>query len=188
MKPGIISAISAMTVIVAITASGCSKSTPPSPSVSGPKKFFVVPAISKDTKVGELVLGHTTLKEALEILPAFPDHPPAPRAEKLGPGHIGKTREVMENVDVVYNPMWSPLTLLFDRNNKLVIVTRSFVSDERKEARKIYEQHKQQLKEVYRESTTILQGEIQACITMEVTLDKSGDPNPIAYIYTCSTR
>lgn len=188
MKSRTISAMSAIVVVVVVTASGCSKGPPPIPPTAGPAKFFAVPAISKDTKVGELTLGHTTLKQALAILPAFPDHPPAPRNEKPGPEHIGKTREVMENVVVGYNPMWSPLILLFDRNDKLAVVARSFTQGETKEARKIFDRHKPQLREVYKGSTTILQGEIQACITLEVTLDASGDPNPIAYFYTCSTR
>src|SRR3990172_9604712 len=35
------------------------------------EKPFIVPAVSMDTKVGELALGQTTLKQALDILPAF---------------------------------------------------------------------------------------------------------------------
>jgi hypothetical protein len=94
----------------------------------------------------------------------------------------------MERVALGYNPMWSPLMLLFDKDNKLVLVARTFILDEKKEARKIYDQHKQQLKEVYKESTTIFQAEVQPCITLEVTLNELDDPNPIAYIYTCSTE
>ncbi len=188
MKSGAVSVVSAMIVIAFLAASGCSKSAPPNPSTAGPAKFFVIVAISNDAKVGELVLGHTTLKQALEILPAFPDRPPAPRSEKPGPEYIGKTREVMEKADLGYNPMQSPMTLRFDRNGKLVLVARTFTPAERKEARKIYDQHKQQLKEVSRGTTTILQGDVQPCVTLQVTLDKSGNPNPITYIYTCATR
>jgi hypothetical protein len=156
----------------------------------GQENPFIVPAISKHTKVGELVLGNTTLKQALKILPAFPGYGPAPANKKPEPRHIGKTREVLERVDLGYNPMWSPQILLFDKNKMLVLVARSFVTEEEgTEARKIYDQHKDQLKEVYKQSgDTILQGEIQPCITLEVTIDESGNPNPIAYIYYCPTQ
>lgn len=152
--------------------------------------LFTVPAITMDKQVGDLVLGRTTLKQALEILPAFPGYPPQPLDSRLKPEHVGKVREVLSRAKVGYNPMWSPHILIFDKYSKLVIVQRNF-SGAHEEGNKIYEKHKNQLKEVAKLSKdshfphSRLQGEITECITMEVILNELGEVNDVGYIYTC---
>jgi len=169
---------------------------------SAPGQPFIIPAILMDgKKVGDLVLGQTTLKQALQIMPAWPGHPPKPfpleQFEKGEPGlleRLGKVGEVLKRVKKSYNPMMAMYILLFDKNEKLVIIQRDFTDmKEKEEVGKIYDQYQQQLKEVYKDTEVVrVQGEIQPCITLEVFLDtkklKSGEPYRTGYIFTCPTN
>lgn len=84
--------------------------------------------------------------------------------------------------------------LIFDKNEKLVIVQRDFTDmKEKEEVGKIYDQYQAQLKEVYKDTEVIrMQGEIQPCITLEVFFDtkklKSGEPYRTGHIFTCPTN
>ena len=169
---------------------------------SVPTQPFIIPAILMDgKKVGDLVLGQTTLKQALQIMPAWPGYPPKPlpieQFEKAEPGlleRLGKVGEVLKRVKKLYNPMMAMYILLFDKNEKLVIIQRDFSDEkEKEEVGKIYDQYRHQLKEVYKDSEIVrVQGEIQPCITLEVFLDtkkqKSGEPFRAGYIFTCPTN
>jgi hypothetical protein len=161
-------------------------------SQPGLEQLFIIPAVLMDgKKVGDLVLGRTTLKEALKIMPAWRGYPPKPppkfREEDLK--RLGKVGDVLGRTKLGYNPMMALYILFFDKNKKLVIVQRDFSDEkEKQEVRKIYDQHQHQLKEVYKESDFIrMQGEIQPCITLEVFLE-SGEPFRVGYIFTCPTK
>ena len=171
---------------------------------SGSGQPFVIPAIPMDgKKVGDLVLGQTTLNQALQIMPPWPGHPPMPlridEFEKANPGLLesfGKVGEVLRKVKKSYNPMKAMYILFFDKNEKLVIVQRDFsdyVKEEREEIGKIYDEYQHQLREVYRDSQGIrMQGQIQPCITLEIMLNtmkaKSGEPFRTGYVFTCPTK
>lgn len=163
---------------------------------------FIISAILMDgKKVGDLVLGQTTLKQALQIMPPWPGYSPKPlpreQFEKAEPGlleRLGKVGEVLKRAKKGYNPMKAMYILIFDKNEKLVIVQRDFSDKEEiEEVGKIYDQYRHQLKEVYKDSEIVrMQGEIQPCITLEVFLDtkklKSGEPFRTGYIFTCPTN
>ena len=170
---------------------------------SVPAQPFIIPAILMDgKKVGDLVLGQTTLDQALKIMPAWPGHPPdgplpLEEFEKANPGlleRFGKVGEVLKRVKKSYNPMMAMYILLFDKNEKLVIIQRDFLDEKEKEGvGKIYNQYQHQLKEVYKDTEVVrVQGEIQPCITLEVFLDtkrqKSGEPFRTGHIFTCPTN
>ncbi len=168
---------------------------------SAPFQPFIIPAVLMDgKKAGDLVLGQTTLKQALQIMPPWPGYPPKPlpreQFEKAAPEleHLGKVGEVLKRAKKGYNPMKAMYILIFDKNEKLVIVQRDFLDkEEKEEVGKIYDQHRNQLKEVYRDSEVErMQGEIQPCITLEVFLDikklKSGEPFRAGYVFTCPTK
>ena len=169
---------------------------------SAPTQPFIIPAVLMDgKKVGDLVLGQTTLKQALQIMPPWPGFPPKPFSlelfEKAEPGlleRLGKASEVLKRVKKAYNPMTAMYILFFDKNEKLVIIQRDFLDKkEEEEVEKIYEQYQYQMEEVYKGAEVVrMQGEIQPCITLEVFLDikkqKSGEPFRAGYIFTCPTK
>lgn len=151
-------------------------------SPKGETKSFTVPAVTQGRNVGNLTLGQTTLRQALKILPAFPGYPPEPPSRELDPEHVGKVREALRKAKLGYNPMWSPSILIFDNNEKLIIVQTNF--DDLEEGKKVYEKYKYQLKEVSKQR---LQGDIEPCITLEIFLRETGEINGAGYIYTCPT-
>jgi len=173
---------------------------------SVPAQTFIIPAILMDGKnVGDLVLGQTTLEQALQIMPPWPGYPPKPlpleEFEKANPGlleRLEKAGEVLKRVKKSYNPMNALYILFFDKNEKLVIVQRDFTfKKEREETRKMYEQYQHQMKEVYRDKerdkeVVRMQGEIQPCITLEVISDikelKTDGPFRTGHIFTCPTK
>lgn len=83
-------------------------------------KATVIPArLLNGTVVGELVMGQSTLNEALEILPPYPgDRPKKSHGAKSSwiPDEIG---EVLDGNIYNYNPAFSGLILGFDRKKKL---------------------------------------------------------------------
>jgi len=169
---------------------------------SAPGQAFITPAVLMGgKKVGDLILGQTTLKQALQIMPPWPGYPPKPLPreafEEGEPGlleRLGKVGEVLKRAKKGYNPMKAMYILIFDKNEKLVIVQRDFLDkEEKEEVEKIYDQYRHQLKEVYKDTEVVrMQGEIQPCITLEVFLDikkpKSGEPFRAGYIFTCPTN
>ena len=137
---------------------------------SGSEKPFMVPAISMDKKVGELQVGHTSLDQALKILLVFPDHSPTPRTGEPGPEIIGKnTRGQGIGRSRLQSDVEPPDPAI--RQEQLTGACG-----------------KNLMEEVYKKSTTTLQGEVRPCITLEILLNDTGEPNPIAYMYTCSTN
>ena len=124
---------------------------------SAPGQAFITPAVLMGgKKVGDLILGQTTLKQALQIMPPWPGYPPKPLPreafEEGEPGlleRLGKVGEILKRAKKGYNPMKAMYILIFDKNEKLVIVQRDFLDkEEKEEVEKIYDQYRHQLKEV----------------------------------------
>jgi hypothetical protein len=91
-------------------------------SQSGAEQTFRVPAYLVDsTRVGDLILGETTLEEALKMFPqSSGDYEGNPRAPHgFPPVKVGRKAPLPVQV---YNPWKTMYALFFDENDKLVII------------------------------------------------------------------
>lgn len=172
------------------------KSSPKAPSQPGSAgKPLIYPAVLVNgQKAGDLILGETTLKQALKILPPWPAYPPGPiPLSELSPGYAGKVREVLLKAKKSYNPAESLFMLYFDENEKLIMIqdnTIGFDKQKTEAVKNIISRYP--LKEVYRDSKfIIMQGEMQPCVFLEVMLDAGNgknEPFEAGYLYTCPTK
>ena len=139
--------------------------------VSESTNQFIFPAvdIGKRQREGDLILGSTTMKQAVKMLPSWPGH--KPQRKKLNkPGKLGK---VLRDV-YTYIPMISVnhLSLAFNKNKKLVVVQANFLGEKERNRKQqnikaLIEQY--QLKEESRNVKEItLQGEITDCVSVNV--------------------
>jgi tetratricopeptide (TPR) repeat protein len=161
---------------------------------------FIFPALTdRRYSKGNLILGLTTMKQAVEMLPQWPGHPPRGKSQKeLGtsPGAVG---EALRNIRYQFNPAFADFILAFDKNKILIVIISKVIDslhsnseEEIIQQEKIIKMIKQHhFKEVLRDEQTItLRGEIMPCITMEVFKPTSTSTpiSRIGYFYTCPTK
>ena len=170
-----------------------------------------------------LILGSTTTTQAAEMLP--PDdytssHGARALTGKVTKPRIGKVGKVIDNVrsfySTAYDTLPSALDLIFDKNDKLVVIRNidsMLSSSEEDTYESIYEINPERLKkigrmrrekyrdfmrkhqfaEVYRDDREkTMRAEITPCVTVDISVPS--DPNSdffifgTEYIYTCPTK
>jgi tetratricopeptide (TPR) repeat protein len=153
---------------------------------------FIFPAVLMDgRRGGDLVLGSTTMKQAVKMLPPWPGHGP----KRVQRGDIktssGKVGEVLRKVKYQYNAMAADFILGFDKNKKLVIIQTSLSTDRSAQEKMSNMMNQNQLEEESRDSNGIrMRGEIMPCVTMEVLVPSAGDKpiEAVGYFFTCPTK
>jgi len=152
------------------------------------EKEFVFPAVLwTGERKGELLLGRTSLAEALQIVPPLHGHGPTPPTRTTAPGKVGK---VLQKVKTGYNPRSADFILIFDEHEKLAMIQLKLSSSEaeQKMIRKILVEYQFQ-KVVESEAVTRMQGDIAPCITLDVFVPQMAD-SPVAdmgFVFTCAT-
>jgi tetratricopeptide (TPR) repeat protein len=154
---------------------------------------FIFPAVIGvyRQRVGNLILGITTMNQAEKLLPAWPGHGP----NRVGRGEVDISRDLVEefNIKYLFNPMFADFILGFNKNRKLVLIIVSFWDDENAREKLTNMINKYQLKEMLRDSNGIkMQGEIMPCVRIEIFLSSEADSDmPVesaGYFYTCPTK
>lgn len=147
---------------------------------------FIFHAVLVDgQKAGDLILGQTTLEQAVKIFPnpPFPSYEGDPRPPRGYPQvKAGKIKPKF-----VYNPWNTMYALYFDENNKLIIVVE--LESQRVKKQDIISRYPQ-LKETSRDLESYeMQGEIKPCITLMVLFRSNDDTiDQMAYVFTCETK
>jgi tetratricopeptide (TPR) repeat protein len=154
---------------------------------------FIFPAVVAGyrQRAGDLVLGLTIMKQAVNILPPWPGHGP----HRVGRGELALSPtlpdEVLRKVKYLYSGMGADFMLGFDKNKKLVLIDTSLSSDRSAQEKMTNMINQYQLKEVSRNSNEIrMRGEIMPCVTMEVPVPIAGDKpiEGVDYFFTCPTK
>lgn len=160
---------------------------------SDASKEFIFPAVTMGRRrAGDLVLGSTTMKQAVEMLLPWPGYG---RPKRVRRGDIktssGKVGEVLRKVKYLYNPMGPPLMLGFDKNKKLVLIETDLSTDRSAQEKMRNMINQNPLEEESRDSNNIrMRGEIMPCVTMEVLVPLAGNEpiEAVDYFFTCPTK
>ena len=160
---------------------------------SDASKEFIFPAVTMGRRrAGDLVLGSTMMKQAVEMLPPWPGYR---RPKRVRRGDMktssGKVGEVLRKVKYLYNPMGTPLMLGFDKNKKLVLIETGLSSDRSAQEKMRNMINQNPLEEESRDSNNIrMRGEIMPCVIMEVLVPLAGDEpiEAVDYFFTCPTK
>lgn len=153
---------------------------------------FAYPAVLVDGRsMGDLILGQTTLEEAIRMFPsAPPGYEGNPRSPRGFPQ--AKIGQVSPKPRLVYNPWMTLYLLYFDANHRLVIVVDGGKSRSRGLSRQEMMKQYPDLKETQRDSNSPeyeMQVEIQPCLTLMLLISASNNiVGDIAYVYTCPTQ
>lgn len=159
-------------------------------NVSGQVQPFAYPAVlTNGRSVGNLILGQTTLEQAVKMFPPIPPgaqgNPRPPRAYPEA-----KIGQVSPKPTLVYNPWMTLYLLFFDSNVKLVIVVDGGKSKLRGLSQQEMLRQYPQLKETDRDSLEYeMQVEIQPCVTLMLLFStRDNTVGDIAYVFTCPTQ
>ncbi len=151
---------------------------------------FAYPAVLIDGRsVGNLILGHTTLDQAVRMFPPSPTgYEGSPRPPRGFP--VAKIGQVSPKPTLVYNPWMTLYLLFFDANQQLVIIVDGGKSKLRGLTQQEMLKQYPQLKEMSRDSLEYeLQVEIQPCVTlMALFSTRDNTVGDIAYVFTYSTQ
>jgi len=187
--------------------------------ISNVSNEFIYPVAGDCVAESNLILGSTTKTQAVEMLPpAFYYRYGAAAVYRPTKPLIGKVGKVVDNAKYKYEPeiggtyfkLYQPnLLLVFDKNNKLVVIRIGHLmpltetGDERSRqiGRKRLEKYRDlmrqyQFAEVYRETIwtdlKVMRAEIAPCVTADISVPV--EPRStfvtyvVEYIYTCSTK
>jgi len=148
---------------------------------------FIFQAVLTDgTTAGDLILGQTTVEQAVKMFPKTPPsyegNPRLPHG--YPPVKVGK---IKPKPTLVFNPSMTMYALFFDENKKLVIINELLA--QKKSQQEIIGQYPQ-LKETYRDSLEYeMQGEIKPCVTFMVLFSSEDSvATQAAYAFTCETK
>jgi hypothetical protein len=143
------------------------------------------PAFADYLWVGEVVLGETTLRDAIGLFPptygeGAPRRPrgfPAARAGKVQPEPVQ-----------VFNPFKTMYALFFDRNDRLVVFEELGDEFEQQPVSDLLSKYPT-LRETQRlKGERELQGEIAPCVVLMLLVDDDDRVTSVAYVFTCPTR
>jgi hypothetical protein len=158
--------------------------------VSAQGQTFAYPAVLLDGRsAGNLILGQTTVEQAVRMFPAAPSgYEGNPRSPRGFPE--AKVGQVSPKPTVVFNPWMTLYLLYFDSNRRLVIVVDGGKSRFRGSSQQEMLSQYPQLKETYRDSLEYeMQVEVQPCVTLMLLISSRGNMvGDIAYTYTCPTQ
>lgn len=162
----------------ATTSSGVSRQ----PMPRGESMAF--PALVSYRLVGEVVLGETTLREAIAMFPTTSGEGAPRRPKQLPPIKAGKVRPEPAKV---FNPFATMYALYFDRNDRLVLLEELGNELEGQSLEGILSRYPA-LREVgRRRDTRELQGEIAPCVVLVLVVGPDDLVQAAAYAYTCQT-
>lgn len=151
---------------------------------------FAYPAVLTDGRaVGNLILGQTTLEQAVRMFPAGPrGYEGNPRPPRGFPE--AKIGQVSPKPNLVYNPWMTIYRLYFDVNLRLVIILDGGKSRLRGQSQQELQRQYPQIIETYRDPLEYeMQVEVQPCVTLMVLISARGNTvGDIAYVFTCATR
>ena len=137
-------------------------------------------------KAGELVLGQTTIRQAIKMYPRPPrDYKGVPQAPRnYPPVTVG---DYLPKPKIVYAPYKSRYVLYFDGNEKLVMV-QDTESDRKGKKRADIAKLYPGLTETNRSDKAYeMQGKAAPCLTVMFLFDKDDTVTQVAYAYTCKT-
>jgi hypothetical protein len=143
------------------------------------------PAIADYRRVGEIVLGETTLQDAVGLFPPTRGEGSPRRPHGYPVARIGK---VQPEPVRVFNPYQTMYALFFDRNDRLVILQELGDEFEQQPVADLLAKYP-----VLRETRRLtnereLQGEIAPCVVLMLHVDRDDLVQAVAYVYSCSTR
>lgn len=169
--------------------------------LSEDKKDFVFPVLDDTKKLseGKLVLGKSTMKETVEMLPPWPGYGPK-TIKALKKPISDKVDKAMLGARYSYNPMVAGNhSFAFDENKKLIYIhvhlsmANSPDKKERQAAsdtvKRLESRH--DFKEISRDQRLItLRTEIMPCVSADILkpLNPRSVPSNIIYYYTCPTK
>jgi hypothetical protein len=143
------------------------------------------PAFAGTLWVGEVVLGETTLRDALKQFPPTYGEG-APRRPRGFPAV--RAGEVQPQPARVFNPSKTMYALFFDRNERLVVFQELGDELEQQPVADVLSKYPA-LRETRRlKGERELQGEIAPCVVLMLLVDDDDRVTGVAYAYTCPTR
>lgn len=158
----------------------------------------IIPAVKWDGKqVGELVLGKSSLRNVVRMLPPWPGHgpqgPTIPRNRNRRSSWLPEElHEVLDKIRYTYNPRQISLIVGFDKEKKLIFAQYEIISGQ--EIRLMPEiDARVNPQEVYRDSEKrVKRGKMTSCVTVETVsklpVEGAARLTGIAYFYTCTTN
>lgn len=150
---------------------------------------LVIPAfVSGYERVGDLVLGKTTLAQAQRM---FPVSPPGYEGRPRKPDGYPKSKfgEVSPKPKLVFNPWESMYALFFDKNERLVIVMELGSLFEGKTVAEIGELYPGLRKTESIKGYYEMQTELAPCAALMLMVTEGSDIiTQAAYVYTCKTE
>lgn len=157
---------------------------------------YLLPAFfATGEKGGDLVLGHTTMNEAVQTLPPWPGHGPsegplAPQSER-SPWISEKVHSTLDRIAYTYNPARIYLMITFDKSERMISAHYEVQEGQEKLLIKALSELAS-LEEIHREKRGFVQrGEIGSCITVETNTARMSDGQyrltAVHYFYTCES-
>jgi len=143
------------------------------------------PTFADRLLVGEVVLGETTLRDAIRLFPPTYGEG-APRRPRGFP--MARAGKVQPKPARVFNPSATMYALFFDRNDRLVIFEELGDELEQQPVADVLSKypalHETQRLKGERE----LQGEIAPCVVLMLLVDDDDRVKNVAYAYSCPTN
>ncbi len=152
---------------------------------------LVIPAfLMDDQRVGDLLLGKTTLAQAESMFPKAPS-PRRYEGKPRKPDGYPKSKfgEVSPKPKLIFNPWGSMYALFFDKNERLVIVTELGSLFEGKTVAEIGEMYPGLRKTESIEGYYEMQTELTPCAALMLMVREESDEISLeAFAYTCKTQ
>jgi hypothetical protein len=143
------------------------------------------PAFAEHLWVGEVVLGETTLHDAIGLFPPTYGEG-APRRPRGFP--VARAGKVQPKPVRVFNPFKTMYGLFFDRNDRLVVFQELGDELEQQPVADLLSKYPA-LRETRRlKGERELQGEIAPCVVLMLLVDDDDRVTNVAYAYSCPTR
>jgi hypothetical protein len=152
----------------------------------------VVPAVRwGGEKAAELVMGKTSLREVLRMLPPFPRHGPENPRHKDDPRLSEEIYQVLGRINHQYNPAATQTSVGFDKKKKLILVHNRI---EREQAKRFADELDAvaDMHEAFRDSEYLVRrGKLTPCVIVETNAilweGNAARVNSVGYFFTCKT-
>ena len=143
------------------------------------------PAFVERRWVGEVVLGGTTLHEAIQLFPPTHGEGAPRRVREYPTARVGK---VQAKPVRVFNPYATMYALFFDRNDRLVILQELGDVLEQQPVAEVLSRYPTLRETQRRRDGRELQGEIAPCVVLMLMVDSKDRVQAVAYVYSCTTQ
>ncbi len=151
---------------------------------SGSQPFVFAATLANGKKVGDLVLGATTLKQAVKMFPKTVGQG-KPRPNPVEFNVSGRTLKPL----TVYNPSQTMYQLYFDAKERLVLIVDGAPEPPNMQKNELLARYPQ-LKESKREAFwSEMQAELQPCVTLIAVFQLPDEKlDSLGYAFTCVTK